>query len=320
MPVSNSDTMETYISGPRKADGNNIVEIKAKMRILISKEAKTAKVIVDDREYNITVGNWSEWIRARFEIGTMQYVHCIFRAYLASVEPEFNMYVTAMQINPENPLFQISNPEDYSQELAKDIGLFNTLGMPEDTDALVEGRMTEEVFLQQCAQIEEERDRMFWREFEKFNRSDNMLFVFVYDTSDRIQHIFWDEKLLTGTGSVKLNQNIIDYYTNKDRMLGKILDSIDNETGLIILSDHGFSSFERALTMNTWLVKNGYMTLTTEIDESDEAGLFKNVDWSKTKAYSAGFTSIYLNIQGREKQGIVNEKEKEQRWTRSCRS
>ena len=67
------------------------------------------------------------------------------------------------------------------------------------------------------------------------------------------------------------------------------------------------------MSINNWLVENKYMTLTkdiSELDEKDEGALFRYVDWSKTKAYSLGFNSIYLNLKGREGKGIVEESEK----------
>ncbi|MEW6602664.1 MAG: nucleotide pyrophosphatase, partial [Nitrospirota bacterium] len=56
-----------------------------------------------------------------------------------------------------------------------------------------------------------------------------------------------------------------------------------------------------------WLVQNGFMTLTKNITKEDKegGGLFQFVDWKKTSAYALGFGSIYLNIKGREKNGIV---------------
>jgi predicted AlkP superfamily phosphohydrolase/phosphomutase len=86
---------------------------------------------------------------------------------------------------------------------------------------------------------------------------------------------------------------------------------MDDRTTLIIVSDHGFTSFEKAVSLNTWLVENGFMTLTKGIKEGEEGALFKYVDWSKTKAYSVGFNSLFINLKGREGKGIVESEEKE---------
>lgn len=92
-----------------------------------------------------------------------------------------------------------------------------------------------------------------------------------------------------------------------DRILGEIIRQVDNKTALMVFSDHGFCTFRRAVHINTWLVQNGFMTLTRKAspDDKDGGGLFQNVDWKNTKAYALGFGSIYLNIKGRERQGVV---------------
>jgi len=101
---------------------------------------------------------------------------------------------------------------------------------------------------------------------------------------------------------------IKDYYIEKDQFLGRVLERVNQEKiSLFVFSDHGFTSFDRAMSMNRWLVENGFMVLTKE---EGEAPLFRNVDWSKTNAYSLGFNSIYVNLKGRESQGIVDDKDK----------
>jgi predicted AlkP superfamily phosphohydrolase/phosphomutase len=80
---------------------------------------------------------------------------------------------------------------------------------------------------------------------------------------------------------------------------------------LLVLSDHGFSSFRRGVSYNTWLVRNGLMRLrgqsgTMDLEKLfDTRDLFANVDWSGTKAYALGLGSIYVNVAGRERHGSV---------------
>src|ERR1700676_2353478 len=73
---------------------------------------------------------------------------------------------------------------------------------------------------------------------------------------------------------------------------------------LIVMSDHGFSTFDRAVHLNTWLMKEGFLTLDDPKNVGDEE-LFPHVDWSRTQAYSMGLNGVYLNLQGREPQGTV---------------
>lgn len=301
----NDGLINSKVFGPLGTDRKSIEE-----PIQIKLDENKAIIIVDDKEYPVNVGGWSEWIRIDFKVGFMKKVSAITRAYLFSVEPEFNMYLSSIQIDPENPVVDFTYPNKYSNELADAIGLYNTLGIPEDTNALNENAITDKVFLEQVAQIEDEKNKMFWYEFNRFDKG---VLAFVFDSGDRLQHMYWDEKnLFNVKEGLSVNKEIIDYYVKKDNLLGEVLNKIDNQTALMIFSDHGFTSFERAVSINTWLVENKFMTLTNDYNEKDEGALFKFVDWSKTKAYSAGFAGIYINLKGREGQGIVEKAEKEE--------
>jgi predicted AlkP superfamily phosphohydrolase/phosphomutase len=73
----------------------------------------------------------------------------------------------------------------------------------------------------------------------------------------------------------------------------------------LILSDHGFSDFRNKIHLNRWLVEKKYLALKN--GGSDLSG----VDWQNTKAYAVGLNSIYLNVAGREGQGVVQAAEVE---------
>lgn len=302
--------INSELSGPRIRKAGDIVEVKIPLKVELSDDGGSATLIVQGVKYAVEVGGWSDWIRAKFKAGLLKNVHGIFRAYLISADP-FEMYITTIQVDPENPVVEISAPKQYSKDLADKIGLYYTLGMPEETGALIDGRLTDDVFLQQVTQIEEERQKMFWFEFDNFMLIDAGVYAFVFDSSDRLQHMFWDEKVLEEVDEgLSVNKVVVDYYIEKDALVGKIVDRLDEQTALIIISDHGFTSFERAVSLNTWLVENGFMTLTTDIKADDEGGLFKYVNWGKTQAYSLGFNSIYINLEGREGKGVVKDREK----------
>ena len=72
---------------------------------------------------------------------------------------------------------------------------------------------------------------------------------------------------------------------------------------LMVLSDHGFNSFQRGVNLNGWLLKEGFLALKDGADGSSE--WLKDVDWRRTKAYSLGLTGMFLNLEGREANGIV---------------
>ena len=303
-PLGNE--IETVLYGPRVRRGADTIESEKAMRIRLHEGG--AVLYVDGKEHNVEAGGWSDWIRVRFSVDPLTSAHAMFRAYLLSAKPEFSMYVTSMQIDPENQLFDMTYPKGYGKELSQAIGPFYTMGMPEDTKAVTEGRISLEVFLEQIGHIGEERERMFWHEFDRFGEG---VFAFGFDAGDRLQHIFWGQRALSGKSNESVPSAVSEYYQKKDAFIGEVLDRMDNRTSLIIFSDHGFTSFERAASINTWLAENGYMELKQEPTEEDAGELFKHVDWSRTKAYSLGFASIFINLKGREGKGIVEPGEKD---------
>lgn len=295
--------ISTEVYGPKIQKMSNRVSTTASMQIEV--RADSTFLIIDDKQYVVQKGEWSEWINVEFKVDVLKKVHGIFKAYVTHLDP-FEMYITTVNMDPQNPLHDITYPDTYSSDLASMIGLYYTLGLPEETDGFVDGRIDDAALLGQINEIEVERQKMFWKEF---NEWDEGVLALVFDSSDRIQHVFWDEKLLgDDDGIYSINPAIVKYYEAKDRFIGKVLDMIDDDTLLIVFSDHGITSFERAFSLNRWLVNNGYMTLNKDIGE-DEAPLFKEVDWSQTNAYAAGFNSLYINLKGREGQGIVENRE-----------
>jgi predicted AlkP superfamily phosphohydrolase/phosphomutase len=127
----------------------------------------------------------------------------------------------------------------------------------------------------------------------------------VFDTSDRIQHMFYRHQHGHSNGNGgKYSETIEDLYRKMDVLVGKTLKYVDDQTVLFVLSDHGFASFERGVNLNSWLHQNGYLALKNGDRESGE--YFKGIDWSRTKAYTFGLAGVYINQKGREAQGIVD--------------
>jgi predicted AlkP superfamily phosphohydrolase/phosphomutase len=88
-----------------------------------------------------------------------------------------------------------------------------------------------------------------------------------------------------------------------DQLVGRTMKACsDPDTVLMVISDHGFNSFRRGVDLNVWLEQNGYL-----VQRSDQRGrkYLAGIDWSRTKAYCLGLAGIWLNLQGREQQGIV---------------
>jgi predicted AlkP superfamily phosphohydrolase/phosphomutase len=234
-------------------------------------------------------------------------IHGICLFHLVRTSPHFELYVSPIHIDPEHPSLPISHPFIYSVYLAKLIGPYGTLGLAEDTWALNEGAIDEEAFLKQAYLLYEEREKMLFKVLE---RTPNGLCACVFDTTDRVQHMFFrcldpDHPSNRGKETEKYRNVIRDLYVRMDGLMGRLLQVIDEKTLLLVISDHGFTQFKRGLNLNTWLRDNGYLFLEEGRGESGD--WLKGVDWGRTKAFALGLTGVFINRKGREAKGIVDE-------------
>jgi len=263
--------------------------------------------------FRLKVGEWSGWRSIEFPGGVSRACPAVVQLYLASASPELGLFVTAPQIDPQNPAYPISFPKEFARDLAKEIGCYATLGIPEDGQAVRHGRIPLTAFLASCNEITREREKMFDLELRRFESG---LLAVVFDTSDRIQHVFWaatDRKHPTYSAALEreFGRVISDHYRSMDAVIGRALDAARGDMAILVMSDHGFTSFSYEVNLNSWLVQKGCMGLK----EGAAAGepLFASVDWSRTKAYAVGFCSLFLNVKGRERQGIVAQPEEYRR-------
>jgi len=305
--------VQTEIPGPIVSGLKKTRIAKVPLFIHLDNEKKRIVLQIQGRDYDVKQGDWSPWVRVKFDVGLFRHVYGLCKFYLQEVKPTFSLYLTPIQVDPEAPCFPISQPETYAAELAGQIGAYCTLGIPEDTKALTEHHLSEKAFLEMCDEIVKEQEEMLWYELERFKQG---LLALVFFTTDRIQHIFWatrdpEHPAFNKAYARQYGKVITEYYRRMDMVLGKLLKHVDDRTLLIICSDHGFTSFRRAVHLNTWLDENGFMTLKQRPIPSDTEGgpLFQYVDWKRTKAYALGLGGIYINLKGREGQGIVTQKE-----------
>ncbi|MDP6582904.1 MAG: alkaline phosphatase family protein, partial [Vicinamibacterales bacterium] len=95
---------------------------------------------------------------------------------------------------------------------------------------------------------------------------------------------------------------IRDLYVSMDELVGRVVEQTGPDEALLVLSDHGFKPFRRCVDLNAWLREHGYLTLQAGATTTD---MLQGVDWAQTTAYAVGFGGIYLNLEGREAQGVV---------------
>jgi predicted AlkP superfamily phosphohydrolase/phosphomutase len=257
---------------------------------------------------------WSDWLRVRFKVGLLQSLRGKVRFHLVRLAPQLELYASPVNFDPEAPPFPISAPADYAADLRRAVGDFHTTGMIEDHGALNNGRLDESAYLEQCADIWRERERMMLHEL---GRLDEGFFFCLFDTPDRVQHMLWrfhDDNHPAGGGDAPkgLRRAIDDQYRACDAAVGHALEFADDRTLFVALSDHGFGRFQRGVHLNTWLYEQGLLKLKEGVRPGAEAGdFFREVDWGRTRAYALGLSGIYLNLRGREEGGVVAPEEAE---------
>lgn len=303
-----NNLINTEIHGPVNTFREEKPVSKIPLSIRLDPKNPIARLSFADQEIILKEGEWSGWHTLAFKMSFSEATG-IGRFYLKQVRPEFQLYLSPINIDPREPPFSISCPEDYAKELAEKLGLYYTQGMPEDTWALNEGRLNEEEFLQHSEFILKERLKNYWYEFDHFKKQPKGLLFCYFSITDSIQHMFMGLMNPQFPGYTKelgqrYGQVIPKIYQRMDEILGQTMQKMDAQTTLLILSDHGFATYDRYFNLNTWLHKNGYMGY---IQEYKRVGgeFFENVNWKRTKAYALGLNGFYLNIEGREGQGIV---------------
>ena len=296
----------SYIPGPENPlGGGSGNELRIKFEICPEPGKNQARFSVNSKTFTLKVGEYSEWIQLKFKAGIGFNAHGISRFYLKEISPEVEVYVTPVNLDPGRPDLPISHPVTYSIYLEKLFGPYATLGLAEDTWALNEKVLDDEAFLAQCYANHEDRERMLFDALEKTQQG---LCACVFDTTDRVQHMFWrylDENHPAAREVPRAQRPTViqDLYARMDELIGRVMKQIDDQTLLMIVSDHGFKSFARCLNLNAWLHQAGYLVLKPGKTESGD--WFDDVDWSRTRAYTMGLNGLYLNLKGREREGIV---------------
>ena len=172
----------------------------------------------------------------------------------------------------------------------------------------------------------DERDRVLEQLFEMTHQHAKMqrhlfgkerwdFFMGVEIGTDRMHHAFWKYTDPTHPRHVehpRYSRAMRDYYRLIDQQLHDLLSLLDDDTLLLILSDHGAKAMKGAFCLNEWLIEHGYLVLKarpTQVTKLEKA----DVDWSRTTAWGWGgyYARLFLNVKGREPQGRISPQEVE---------
>ncbi|MGB0135587.1 alkaline phosphatase family protein [Dokdonella sp.] len=266
---------------------------------------------IDGQRRILQVGEWSDWIPVRFPLlpGIIE-VSGMVRVYVKQIAPHFGLYISPINIDPRDPAQQISYPVNYAPELAEASGPFYTQEMPEDTKALSAQVLSTAEFLDQTELVMDERRRLLDAELERFRKNPGDRFLFFYlSTVDQRNHMLARESDSTApdydpdTPEV-LRDAMRDTYREIDELVGSVMQGLEPGTTFAVMSDHGFAPFRRGASLNAWLEQHGYLKLL-DPSRRDQLDWLEGIDWKQTRAFGLGLNALYLNVRGRERDGIV---------------
>jgi len=270
------------------------------------------KIVVAGEERVLQVGEWSDWVPITFSLAPFQTLAAISRFYVKQVRPTFELYVSPLNLDPLSPAMPISSPASYSADVARASGRFYTQGLADDTKALNAHVLTRDEFLRQAADVHAEVTRQYEQMLHDF--SDGLLFYY-FGHLDQVSHMLWRARdpghpAYDATLDAPYARVIDDIYVAFDRIVGETMRRAGPDTTIVVVSDHGFSTWRRSFNLNSWLRDQGYLTVL-DPSRADDGGVFGNVDWSRTRAYGLGLNGLYVKVRGRERSGIVAEADRQ---------
>ena len=309
LPLSSNgegpDVLEGEVRGPENTFLAGNPPMTLPMRVAVDRARGRVQVAVDGQARDLDPGELSDWVKLEFHAAPGVTVRGLCRLMVTEADEHVSVYMSPINIEPENPAMPISHPSYYSAYLGKRIGSYATLGLAEDTWALNEKVTDDATFLTQTLDIDDERERMFFTALDRLRRG---ALATVFDATDRVQHMFWryhedGHPAAEGVDPGAHRRAIEAHYERNDALVGRVLERLRDDDLLFVLSDHGFTSFRRGVNLNAWLLANGYLHLKDGHDGSES--WLASVDWSRTRAYAVGLVGIFLNIRGREAHGVV---------------
>lgn len=290
-------------------------DVRLPITIRWNRSAKTATVDIAGQSIALEQGKVSRWIDLDFRVNFLITLHGMAQMLLMNADNELQLYVSPVNWKPDAPPVPMSYPDGFAGELFERLGYYRTLGWAEATWPLNEGRMNEDQFIEDAYQAFDDRAQVI---LDRIDSRKWDVLIGVIETTDRVQHMMWrlrDPKhpMYDAALAAKHGDSIERIYRRADTFVAEVLEHLEPGTQLMIVSDHGFHSWRKAVNLNTWLVQQGYMVVQGQqpgekkLEDLFGGGEFwENVDWSRTRAYAMGLGQIYFNLRGRESKGIVS--------------
>ncbi len=306
---------------PKDDSSNPLVNnTRIPFTVHVDPSADVVRIDVQGRRIVLAKGEYSDWVHLRFEmLPLFGSVSGIARFYLKDVHPHLRLYVTPINIDPADQAMPITHPRDMGAELARAIGPFWTKGLPSDTKAFDYHILSDEGYVKQAELVLKERLALFDYEWSRFRSG---LFFFYVSSTDQDAHMLWRNMDKTHPMHQASDARYAGYlphlYEQMDGLVGEVLLAVDENTLLLICSDHGFAQFGRQFHLNTWLRDQGYLAINQEARIKEKTSIL-DIDWSNTAAYGIGFNGLYINQEGREAAGFIGPERRDELAERLAR-
>jgi predicted AlkP superfamily phosphohydrolase/phosphomutase len=300
------DRYTATLTGPADPMAADSRPLALPVEIGVDAHGAGAVVTLGERRTVLAPGEWSPFVPVTFDVVPGLYaVRGIVRLYLKQLKPHVILYVSPLNMDPLEPALPISSPPEFAAELARAVGRFYTQGMAEETKALAVGVLTPQEFLAQAHLILKQRERMLAHSLDELDRTGGMLF-FYFSSTDQITHMFYRAYDRSHPARNEDDEPWADVipktYRALDRVVGRVRKRLKPGDLLLVMSDHGFGPAAHTFDLNGWLRRQGYLVLK----KRPAPGALGHVDWSKTQAYGLGLNGLYVNLKGREANGVVS--------------
>jgi predicted AlkP superfamily phosphohydrolase/phosphomutase len=302
------ETARASLVGPEHGMLKKPEAVTVEFLVHRDREANAAVVELQGKRILLKEGQWSAWTKVDFTMRLPWFVpegHAggICRFYLQKIAEPFRLYVSPVNMDPRAPAQPMSEPASFVTDVAGRLGPFYTTGFQEEYNARKDDLFDDDEYQRQADMVLEQRLALF--EYAVDNYDDGLLF-FYFSSSDLQSHMFWWEWDRAGPSfhptrdeaAVWKNFDRIQaLYKRLDGVIGEVMARFGGGATIFVMSDHGFANFGRQFNLNSWLREFGYLAQCSSI--------LHDVDWSITKAYGLGINGLYLNLKGRERDGVV---------------
>ncbi|MEM6293476.1 MAG: alkaline phosphatase family protein [Myxococcota bacterium] len=294
------DHVSTTLYGPVNTFYKDEPRTEAAIEIDVDRQARTARLEIGEDVMVLKEGDWSEWVEVDFElVPYMLNASGIVRFFLKEAYPNFKLYASPININPKQQEVPISEPAEFAAEIADAVGMFYTQGMAEETKALSAHVISRTDFIAQANLVYDEEIDIYNHLLDAYKEKGGGFMFYYFSTTDQAGHMLWGD----------YEEELVPFYERADKVVGHTLDTIDPDTTLMVISDHGFQRFDREVHLNRWLMDEGFLALDDPSNAGPTPG-FEHVDWDNTQLYAMGLNGLYFNLDGREDQGVVTEEQK----------